>query len=139
LNRERVRRMLWKSPVDFVIEGPLNPTPAEEIQKDRGFWPVEYASVINNDRASCKFENRYLASLLVQMAPVYRKLELPVCRSIMEEVTPERIDGLDFETEANLIQFEYDVTPSLESAMVHEASRVERQLGIHRSQKSGDL
>lgn len=82
--------MLWKSPVDFVIEGPLNPTPAEEIQKDRGFWPVEYASVINNDRASCKFENRYLASLLVQMAPVYRKLELPVCRSIMEEVTPER-------------------------------------------------
>lgn len=73
------------------------------------------------------------------MAPVYRKLELPVCRSIMEEVTPERIDGLDFETEANLIQFEYDVTPSLESAMVHEASRVERQLGIHRSQKSGDL
>ena len=61
-NRERMRRMLWKSPVDFVIEGPLNPTPAEEIQKDRGFWPVEYASVINNDRASCKFENRYLAS-----------------------------------------------------------------------------
>lgn len=49
LNRERVRRMLWKSPVDFVIEGPLNPTPAEEIQKDRGFRPVEYASVINND------------------------------------------------------------------------------------------
>ena len=134
-----MRRKLWKSPVDFVIEGPLNPTPAEEIKKDRGFWPVEYASVINNDRACCKFENRYLASLLVQMAPVYRKLELPVCRSIMEEVTPERIDGLDFETEANLIQFEYDVTPSLESAMAHEASRVERQLGIHRSQKSGDL
>lgn len=109
----------WKMfrPASDVIMDPLMPTSAEKEIWETGFKAYTNVSVINLEKGMSRYQNKNLADLLVQMAPVYMVLSYPVCDHLLKQVPPHRIEDLRYLPTANSDYLEAnqdEITPSLE-------------------------
>jgi hypothetical protein len=132
--RKFLAKHLSEVSISGIIPGPLIPTDQEREIVGTGFAANEHLSVINDERAICRYSAKNLSLLLIQMAPVYKVFNLPVCDYLLGQANDKRFEELNYSVK-NKNSIEENSSPNFLQRMCDEVSKVEKQFGVHRTQK----